>query len=248
MRGNTPGWDHLGSPVPKSQVLENFHFQTLPLTPLTLLTRAVETPDFLNWSVFLFLGTLLKAIAPSPHTAPSNKRTSHHTGEATRGSHHVEWLGRPRRPVRQIQVRQAPGQVRRQERRRHLRALQGAARHRAAPHEDDRGAHAHERGGNLPRADASCRYPHRHAVRCVLDAPSPNLETRSSLSRSKDGTPNNIPEIQQPWSATSVSYDTISTFRAISERKALRHYLRRARGLRYVRRHRHRPLQARCPG
>ena len=30
----------LGSPVPKSQVLENFHFQTLPLTPLTLLTRA----------------------------------------------------------------------------------------------------------------------------------------------------------------------------------------------------------------
>ena len=143
----------------------------------------------MNWSVFLFLGTLLKAIAPSPHTAPSNKRTSRHTGEATRGSHHVEWLGRPRRPVRQIQVRQAPGQVRRQERRRHLRALQGAARHRAAPHEDDRGAHAHERGGNLPRADASCRYPHRHAVRCVLDAPSPNLETRSSLSRSKDGTP-----------------------------------------------------------
>ena len=60
--------------------------------------------------------------------------------------------------------------------------------------------------------------------------------------------PNNIPEIQQPWSATSVSYDTISTFRAISERKALRHYLRRARGLRYVRRHRHGPLQARCPG
>ena len=68
-----------------------------PATPLTPLTAVIFELVCFSWHP----PKAGPAIAPSPHTAPSNKRTSRHTGEATLGSHHVEWLGRPRRQVRQ---------------------------------------------------------------------------------------------------------------------------------------------------